>query len=56
VTGTVYAPNDAVPLSNVLVYVPNGGSPPGYGVQPLATGVSNPPTVSGSPLVSTFFC
>ena len=54
ITGTVYAPNGSVPLPNVLVYVPNGGSAPDYGVQPLATGVANPPTVSGSPLVSTF--
>jgi hypothetical protein len=54
ITGTVYAPNATVPLPNVIVYVPNGGSAPDYGVQPLAPGVSNPPTVSGSPLVSTF--
>jgi hypothetical protein len=50
-TGTVYAPNGTDPVPNVLVYVPNGGPGPSYGVQPFAPGVSVP-QVSGSPLVS----
>jgi hypothetical protein len=56
VSGTVYAPNGTDPLYNVLVYVPNGGPPPAYGVQPFAAGVTCGACgaeVTGSPLVST---
>src|SRR5262249_53023410 len=57
VTGTVYAPNGTDPIPNALVYVPNGGPAPSYGVQPFVDGVSVPhcgcgTDVSGSPLVS----
>jgi hypothetical protein len=48
----VYAPNGTDPVPNVLVYVPNGGSAPTYGVQAFPPGVGFP-TVSGAPLVST---
>ncbi len=54
-SGTVYAPNGVDPLPNVLVYVPNGGPAPTYGVQPFTPGVACEPCsagVSGSPLVS----
>ncbi len=51
ISGTVYAPNGADPLYNVLVYVPNSA------VQPFVDGVAVPhcscgSDVSGSPLVS----
>jgi hypothetical protein len=55
ITGTVYAPNGTDPLYDTLVYVPNGGPAPTYGVQPFAPGVSCDScssTVTGSPLVS----
>ncbi len=54
ITGTVYAPNGTDPLYGALVYVPNGGPAPTYGVQPFAPGVSCSPCgtdVSGNPLV-----
>ena len=38
--GKVYAPNGVDPLYNVLVYVPNGGPAPTYGVQPFPSGVA----------------
>ena len=54
ITGTVYAPNGTTPLPNVLVYIPNGGPAPTYGVQPFPSGVgceqSGEP-VTGSPMV-----
>jgi hypothetical protein len=56
VTGVVYAPNGVDPLPNALVYVPNGGPAPSYGVQPFAPGVACGACgadVSGSPLVET---
>ncbi len=55
-TGTVYAPNGTDPLYNALVFVPNGGPAPAYGVQPFSPGVhcgQCGSEVSGSPLVST---
>jgi len=57
VSGTVYAPNGTDPVYNALVYVPNGGSAPTYGVQPITPGVhcgQFGSDVTGSPLVSTF--
>jgi hypothetical protein len=56
ITGTVYAPNGVEPLPNVIVYVPNGGPPPTYGVQPFTQGVACNQCgadVTGSPLVKT---
>jgi hypothetical protein len=57
VTGTVYAPNGTDPIYNALVYVPNGGAAPDWGVKPFVDGVSPPhcscgSDVSGNPLVS----
>ncbi len=57
ITGKVLAPNGTDPLYDVLVYVPNGGPAPTYGVQPFTPGVSCGACgadVSGSPLVWTF--
>ncbi len=56
ISGTVYAPNGTDPLYNALVYVPNGGPAPNYGVTAFAPGVACVQCgseVSGSPLVST---
>jgi hypothetical protein len=56
VSGTVYAPNGTDPLYNALVYVPNGGAAPSYGVTAFAPGVhctQCTTEVSGTPLVST---
>ena len=53
VSGTVYAPNGTTPLPNVLVYVPNGGPAPSYGVTAFPAGVSCGVTASGCPMVST---
>ncbi len=52
VSGTVYAPNGTTPLPNVLVYVPNGGPAPAYGVTAFPPGVSCGVSASGCPLVS----
>jgi hypothetical protein len=55
-TGTVYAPNGTDPLYDALVYVPNGGASPTYGVTAFAAGVhcgQCGSEVSGTPLVST---
>jgi hypothetical protein len=55
ISGTVYAPNGTDPLPNTLVYVPNGGPAPTYGVTAFTAGVSCGSCgsdVSGSPLVS----
>ena len=54
VSGTVYAPNGTDPLYNALVYVPNGGAAPTYGVTAFTSGVhcgQCGSEVSGSPLV-----
>jgi hypothetical protein len=54
-TGTVYAPNGTDPMVNALVYIPNGGPAPTYGVTPFQCGVTCgncSASVSGSPLVS----
>src|SRR5271154_3934201 len=56
ISGTVYAPNGVDPLPNVVVYVPNGGPAPNYGVTYITSGVAcypNGEPLSGSPLVST---
>jgi hypothetical protein len=56
ITGTVYAPNGTDPLYDALVYVPNGGPAPTYGVQPFSPGVhcgQCGSEVTGTPLVST---
>jgi len=56
ISGTVYAPNGTDPLYNALVFVPNGGPAPAYGVQPFSAGVhcgQCGSEVTGSPLVST---
>ncbi len=56
VTGTVYAPNGTDPLFGALVYVPNGGASPTYGVSAFTPGVhcgQCGSEVSGTPLVST---
>jgi len=53
VSGKVFAPNGTDPLPNVLVYVPNGGAAPTYGVQSFPSGVQQSAPVSGSPLVQT---
>jgi hypothetical protein len=56
VRGTVYAPNGTDPLPGVLVYVPNGGAAPSYGVTPFPPGASTggcAGDLSGAPLVST---
>ena len=55
-SGTVYAPNGTEPLPNAVVYVPNGGPAPSYGVQPFTPGVSCSQCgadITGSPLVKT---
>jgi hypothetical protein len=55
-SGRVFAPNGVDPLFGVLVYVPNGGPAPTYGVQAFTPGVhcgACGAEVSGSPLVST---
>ncbi len=55
-TGTVYAPNGDEPLPGAVVYVPNGGAAPGYGVQPFPAGVTCSrcgADVTGNPLVTT---
>ncbi len=56
ISGTVYAPNGTDPLYDALVYVPNGGPAPNYGVTAFSAGVhcgQCGSEVSGSPLVST---
>ncbi len=56
ISGTVFAPNQTDPVYNTLVYVPNGGSAPTYGVQAFPTGISCGACgleVTGTPLVST---
>jgi hypothetical protein len=56
VTGRVYAPNGIEPLPNAVVYVPNGGAAPNYGVQPFPPGVACSrcgADVTGNPLVTT---
>ncbi len=56
ISGTVYAPNGTDRLYNALVYVPNGGAAPAYGVTAFTAGVhcgQCGSEVSGSPLVST---
>jgi hypothetical protein len=55
-SGKVFAPNGVDPLYGVLVYVPNGGPAPTFGVQPFTPGVhcgACGVEVTGSPLVST---
>jgi len=55
-TGTVFAPNGIEPLPSALVYVPNGGPAPDYGVQPFTQKVSCNRCgveVTGNPLVKT---
>jgi hypothetical protein len=57
ITGKVLAPNGTDPLYDVLVYVPNGGAAPTYGVQAFTPGVTCGACgadVTGSPLVWTF--
>ncbi len=56
-TGTVFAPNGLEPLPNAIVYVPNGGAAPSYGVQPFSAKVACNQCgadITGSPLVKAF--
>ncbi len=57
ITGTVFAPNGVEPLPNAVVFVPNGGPAPNYGVQPFSAGVACTQCgadITGSPLVKAF--
>src|SRR5262249_26104824 len=56
-SGSVFSPNGIDVLPGALVYVPNGGAAPGWGLQPFQDGVATQhcscgSDVSGSPLVS----
>jgi hypothetical protein len=56
VSGKVLAPNGTDPVYNALVYVPNGGAAPTYGVTAFSPGVhcgQCGSEVSGAPLVQT---
>ena len=60
ITGTVYAPNDTLPLPNALVYVPNGSLTYPYGLTSFNDGIGTGGTcdtcaaeASGAPLVQT---
>ncbi len=60
ITGTVYAPNDTLPLPNALVYVPNGSLTYPYGLTSFSDGIGDGTTcdtcaaeASGAPLVQT---
>lgn len=60
ITGTVYAPNDTLPLPNALVYVPNGSTSYPYGLTSFSDGIGTGGTcdtcaseASGAPLVQT---